>query len=100
LFLHLNDYDAFKTVLPSKIFEYAALGKPIWAGVAGYSAAFLRDEVTNVAVFTPCAADEALAAFEQLTIQDAPRTQFVEKFSRRTLMREMAANIVAHARRR
>ncbi len=29
LFLHLNSYDAFKKVLPSKIFEYAALGKPI-----------------------------------------------------------------------
>ena len=35
LFLHLNDYDAFKKVLPSKLFEYAALGKPIWAGVSG-----------------------------------------------------------------
>ena len=25
LFLHLNDYDAFKKVLPSKLFEYASL---------------------------------------------------------------------------
>jgi len=97
LFLHLNDYDAFKTVLPSKIFEYAALGKPIWAGVAGYSAAFLRDEVSNVAVFTPCGAEEALAVFEQLQIWDLPRTEFVEKYSRATLMRAMAADIVAHA---
>ena len=36
LFLHLNDYAAFRKVLPSKIFEYAATGKPILAGVAGY----------------------------------------------------------------
>src|SRR5690606_21538407 len=42
LFLHLNDLDAFKRVLPSKIFEYAATGQPILAGVAGYAAEFLR----------------------------------------------------------
>ena len=37
LFLHLNDYPAFKKVLPSKLFEYAALDKPVWAGVGGYA---------------------------------------------------------------
>jgi hypothetical protein len=31
LFLHLGNYEAFCKVLPSKIFEYGALGKPIWA---------------------------------------------------------------------
>jgi glycosyltransferase involved in cell wall biosynthesis len=47
LFLDLNDYDAFKKVLPSKIFEYAALGKPVWAGVSGYAAEFVRSEINN-----------------------------------------------------
>ena len=97
LFLHLNDFDSFKTVLPSKIFEYAALGKPIWAGVAGYSAEFLRDEVPNVAVFDPCATDQAISVLEDLEIADVPRSAFIEKFSRRTIMRQMAADIVAHA---
>ena len=31
--------------------------------------AFLRDEVSNVAVFPPCGAEEALAVFEQLQIR-------------------------------
>ena len=44
LFLHLNDYSAFRKVIPSKIFEYAATGKPIVAGVSGYAAEFLRHE--------------------------------------------------------
>ena len=35
LFLHLGAVPAFEKVLPSKLFEYAALGKPILAGVAG-----------------------------------------------------------------
>jgi glycosyltransferase involved in cell wall biosynthesis len=42
LFLHLNDYPAFQKVLPSKLFEYGALGKPVWAGVSGYAAEFIR----------------------------------------------------------
>ena len=32
LFLHLNDYQAFRKVLPSKIFELATFNKPILAG--------------------------------------------------------------------
>ncbi|MSQ98851.1 MAG: glycosyltransferase WbuB, partial [Xanthomonadales bacterium] len=54
LFLHLNDHPAFQKVLPSKIFEYAATGKPILAGVAGYPAEFLRDRVPGCEVFEPC----------------------------------------------
>ena len=44
-FLHLNDYSAFQKVLPSKLFEYAAQGKPIWAGVAGYAAEFIDKNI-------------------------------------------------------
>ena len=98
LFLHLNDYDAFKKVLPSKIFEYAALGKPIWAGVSGYAAQFLHEEVSNAAVFSPCDTEEALRAFDQLDIRDAPRDAFVRKFSRKLIMRAMAADVLAYVR--
>lgn len=94
LFLHLNDYDAFKKVLPSKIFEYAALGKPIWAGVSGYAARFLREEVSNVAVFPPCDTERALMVFEQLDIRDLPREAFVQKYSRKVIMRAMAKDVL------
>ena len=96
LFLHLNDYEAFKKVLPSKIFEYGALGKPIWAGVAGYAAQFLREEVSNAAVFPPCDVQEALRAFERLEIRDAPREAFVGKYGRKEIMRAMSADVLAH----
>lgn len=95
LFLHLNDYDAFKKVLPSKIFEYASLGKPIWAGVSGYAAQFLDKEVSNAVVFQPCDAEQALKAFGQLVICDAPRHDFIKKFSRKLIMRSMAADVLA-----
>jgi glycosyltransferase involved in cell wall biosynthesis len=98
LFVHLNDYDAFEKVLPSKIFEYAAVGKPIWAGVSGFAAQFLHDEVTNAAVFPPCDAERAIASFETLDLHSAQRPDFVRKFSRRAIMRAMAADILTYVR--
>jgi hypothetical protein len=98
LFLHLNNYDAFLKVLPSKIFEYGALGKPIWAGVAGYSAQFLESYVSNSAVFEPCDLNSAISTFEQLDVVTAPRCDFVAKFSRDSIMQGMAADIVAQVK--
>lgn len=95
LFLHLNAYSAFETVLPSKIFEYGALGKPIWAGVAGYPAEFIKAEISNAGVFTPCDAEDAGRAFEKLVIADVPRADFVKKFSRATISQELAQDIMA-----
>lgn len=96
LFMHLNDNDAFKKVLPSKLFEYAALGKPIWAGVSGYPAQFLDEEVSNAAIFPPCDPEQAVRAFEQLEIRDKPRVAFVRRYTRKLIMQAMAANVVAH----
>lgn len=95
LFLHLNDYEAFHKVLPSKLFEYGALGKPVWAGVAGHAATFVMDELHNAAVFTPCDADSAMQAFNSLTIADAPREDFVRKFARTRIMDDMADDVIS-----
>jgi glycosyltransferase involved in cell wall biosynthesis len=94
LFLHLNDYDAFRKVLPSKLFEYGAMGKPIWAGVAGYAAEFVRTELDNAAVFHPCDAAEAERMFSQLRLQSEPRDRFVAKFARTNIANEMANDVM------
>lgn len=94
LFLHLNDYDAFRKVLPSKIFEYAALGKPVWAGVAGYAAEFLAAEVQNAAIFSPCDGGGAVAALDRLALVSTLRAAFIERFDRRVIMRAMAADVI------
>jgi hypothetical protein len=94
LFLHLNDYDAFRKVLPSKIFEYAALGKPLWAGVAGYAADFVRQEIPNAAVFAPCDVAGALRSFDSLSHRVMPRTEFVAKFGREEITRQLAADVL------
>lgn len=94
LFLHLNDYAPFLKVLPSKLFEYAALGKPIWAGVAGYPAQFISKNIDNSAVFHPCNLSSAIDSFENLEIVTKPRLQFINKFSRKNIMNKMAEDIV------
>lgn len=98
LFLHLNDYDAFRKVLPSKLFEYAAMGKPILAGVAGCAADFIRAEIDNASVFAPCDVAGALAAFDSLALKDTPRPGFVAKYARARIMAEMATELLTVAR--
>ncbi len=94
LFLHLNDFPAFKRVLPSKLFEYAATGKPIWAGVSGYAAGFIYREVGNVAVFNSCDVGGAIQALETLTLGITDRAGFVEIYSRERIMDDMACDIL------
>lgn len=95
LFLHLNDHAAFRKVLPSKLFEYAAVGKPVWAGVAGYAAEFIGQEIDNAAVFPPCDVAAAMSAFSTLKMQSNPRAEFVRKYARRNIMQSLARDIVA-----
>jgi glycosyltransferase involved in cell wall biosynthesis len=95
LFVHLNGYAAFKRVLPSKLFEFGALGKPVWAGVSGYAAEFVRSEIDNAAVFEPCDVEGAIRAFDKLALEDAPRAAFVAKYARSNIDRALAEDILA-----
>jgi len=95
LFLHLNDYDAFRKVLPSKLFEYAAVGKPIWAGVAGYAAEFIEKEIDNAAVFPPCDVAAAVRSFPTLKMQPTPRAAFIQKYARHSIMEALARDIIS-----
>ena len=100
LFLHLGSHAALEKVLPSKLFEYAALGKPVLAGVAGYAARFVREEISNATVFSPCDVQQAVLAFDSLEIRDCPRPAFVAKFARSNIAREMADDVLAVIRGR
>lgn len=94
LFLHLNDYPAFKKVLPSKVFEYAATGKPILAGVSGYAAKFITDEVSNAEVFYPGDGIGALSALSKLKFGHSDRSEFINNYTRTNIMKKMAQSII------
>ncbi|MFV3335986.1 glycosyltransferase family 4 protein [Pseudomonas sp. NY15349] len=94
LFLHLNNLKAFRRVLPSKLFEYAATNKPIWGGLSGYANRFAKKRINNVALFSPCDVDGAINALEDLKLQSTPRLDFVTEFSRATIKKKMAQDII------
>tara|TARA_B100000963_G_scaffold359796_1_gene388238 strand:+ start:22750 stop:23928 length:1179 start_codon:yes stop_codon:yes gene_type:complete len=97
LFLHLNDYDAFKKVLPSKIFELATFPITILAGVSGYSANFINKEVSNSYVFNPCDIS-SLVRFLKTNKQSVhiDRYKFKIKFDRSLINSQLSAKILKY----
>lgn len=95
LFVHLNNYEAFTKVIPSKLFEYAATGKPIWAGVAGYASCFILKNIPNAVVFSPGNLDQAIKSFSDLELRVKSRKIFKSKFARSKIMNEMAKDILS-----
>lgn len=96
LFLHLNDYDAFKKVLPSKIFEYGATYKPIVAGVDGYVRQFLEENLPDSLIFKPCNIEDFCQKFDAFkwTVDKKKRKEFIKKFSRDRIMDNMAKDVL------
>lgn len=97
LFVHLNDLDAFRRVLPSKLFEYGATDKPVVAGVKGYAARFVRDYLDNSLLFDPGDVDSLVGQLRAMPYQTRARPDFVGRFQRKTIMQAMARHIVATA---
>jgi len=94
LFLHLNDYEAFKKVLPSKVFEYATTNKFIIAGVGGYAKEFIEKNISDAIVFEPCNVNDFLEKFKQAEkFGGICRTSFIEKFKRENIMNKMAKEV-------
>jgi glycosyltransferase involved in cell wall biosynthesis len=94
LFLHLNDYEAFKKVLPSKLFEYAATGKFIIAGVSGYAKEFITDNIDGSIVFEPCDCKDFIRKFADVNPNISPnRDAFIQKFSRENIMNDLSNRI-------
>ena len=97
LFLHINDYPAFRKVLPSKIFELATFNKPILAGVSGYAARFMNREVSDTFLFEPCNVYQ-LVDYLRTSVpnQSIERSIFVKKYNRAKINEEMATNILVY----
>ena len=97
LFIHLNDYPAFRKVLPSKIFELATFGKPIIAGVSGFAAEFIKSEVSNSFVFNPCNVKQLVNFLRSnITSNTIERNEFKLKYRRSNINKLMAESILSY----
>lgn len=95
LFLHLNKHKAFERVLPSKLFEYAAFNVPLIAGVSGYAAKFLKENVSNILVFDPLNSEELIKKLKQYNYKKQERKKFKIKYSRNEINKAMVKTILA-----
>lgn len=68
--IHLKKAELFKTVLPSKIFEAAAMAKPIILGVEGFAAEFVKQANAGTCI-EPENAEQLAQSVEKLA--DSPQ---------------------------
>jgi len=96
LFLHLNNYEAFGKVLPSKIFEYIASGKTIIAGVSGYAKEFIMQNTRDAVIFDPCNLASFIEAFTQFKrVENYDREKFLKKYDRGSIMSDMVSDFLS-----
>ncbi|KUO68045.1 MAG: glycosyltransferase family 4 protein [Lutibacter sp.] len=93
LFLHLNKHKAFERVLPSKLFEYGTFSKPIIAGVGGYAAEFIKENMLNTILFNPGNHHELVKKLNQYDYTEIKREDFINKFSRKEINEKMAKSL-------
>lgn len=97
LFIHLNDYPAFRKVLPSKIFELATFGIPIIAGVSGFASEFIKNEVSDSFVFEPCNAKQLVDFLKSdIASSNIDRREFKLKYRRSNINNLMAQSILSY----
>jgi hypothetical protein len=96
LFIHLNDYKAFEKVLPSKVFELAAINKPIIAGVSGYAYSFFENNIDNVILFKPKDVNSLITQLENYNYKKEFRYAFIEKYNRKKINSDMVKSILSY----
>lgn len=99
LFFHLNDLEAFKKVMPSKMFEYGAFDKPIIAGVGGFAAQFVEKNIPNHILFKPVDVDDFVSQMKAYQLKFERRDEFIKNFSRRSIDEKLAASILSVLKR-
>lgn len=97
LFMHLNDLDAFKKVLPSKVFELGVFPKPLIAGVAGYARWFVEKNLPGSILISPCNVEELVQKLHEFQPETAiDRAKFINLFKRDIINLNMSESILSY----
>ncbi len=98
LFLHLNDKSAFEKSLPSKLFEYCCMGKPILAGYKGLLPNFVAEnEIEGIFMFEPNNKESFLETFYQIRQNYYDRRKFIDMWKREDQIKLMVNDIISRA---
>ena len=92
----LNDFDAFKKVLPSKVFELGSYPQPLIAGVGGYANSFVKENLSNYILFEP---GDVASFVNQITNYEyrlSERVNFKSKFKRANINKELAKSMASY----
>lgn len=96
LFLNLNDIEAFKLVLPSKIFELVEVNKPILAGVSGYARQFIESETDEgVYYFPPSDGVQAAKIAKEITLKSHDYSRIKQNYNRSKLSNALANYLIS-----
>lgn len=98
IFIHLNDYAAFRKVLPSKVFEAGAFPRPLLAGVNGFARDFISRNIDNAILFTPGNAEELAFKLRDYAYRSGLRKSFIESFRRASINKQMAASMLQYVK--
>ena len=96
LFMHLNDFDAFKKVLPSKIFELGSYPQPLIAGVGGYANSFVKEKLSNYILFEPGDVASFVSQITNYEYRLIERANFKSKFKRANINKELAKSMASY----
>lgn len=96
LFIHLNDFDAFKKVLPSKVFELGAYPQPLVAGVSGYANSFIKENLSNYILFEPGDVESFVNQITNYKYYLSNRVDFKFKYKRENINKALASSMLSY----
>lgn len=94
VFLHLNNHESSKHVLPSKIFEYAATSKPILAGLNGFSKSFCQKNINGCYIFNSSDVDDGLIKLKKIVKFYYDRKSFINIYRRKNISNNLVKEIL------
>ena len=96
LLMNLADKDVFKSVIPSKIYEYIITGKPILIGCKGEVEKY-KKYTKNLFFFKPSDHNSAIDVLKKINIKNSKVTKntlFEKKYSRKNISKNIVKDII------
>jgi len=92
LFVNIDCNPAFARVIPSKLFEYLATGKPVVAGLHGFSAQYFNN-IPGLYIFDSSDVTQATKAILHAKLNFYDRSNFIKKNIRENIAKDFASTI-------